>query len=230
MPHNKESAYLVLDSGVGSATWLLEAAKQLSASTILHGVDIERKMLPSDRPINVSFSLNTVTNLPAEWTERFDFVHQRLLLTALRRDEWVTAISNMHRVLRPRGWIQLGEVGDWHAGPVTAHHLKLVQAIFAFRQLVLDVSKDLPKLVEEGGFSNISVETRKLPVSGLKGRGARENWIQGFRGLKTPVLGAGGLGFVNSEAEFDALIDGVEKEWEATEGAEINFHIICAQK
>lgn len=171
VPHNKNTAYLVLDSGVGPgtclrgqaahickyqislflpATWLVDAAKELSPSAILHGVDIEQKMFNVNRPPNISLSVNSITNLPLEWTGRFDFVHQRLLLTALRKDEWVAAISNMHRTLRQGGWIQLGEVGEWHSGPVTANHRRLVHALFAARQLVLDVSKDLPKLVKEG--------------------------------------------------------------------------------
>lgn len=201
---------------------------------MLHGIDIERKLFPSDRPANISFSLNSITNLPADWTGRFDFVHQRLLLAALRKEEWVTAIANMHKILRPGGWIQLGEVGDWHGGPVTDKHRKLVQALFVSRQLVLDVSKDLPKLVKEvGGFANIFIETRSLPLgswAGPRGCQARDNFIGVFRGMKTPILRSGGFGFVDSEAEFDALIDSLEKEWDATEGAAIAYHVICAQK
>lgn len=113
---------------------------------------------------------------------------------------------------------------------MTANHRRLVHALFAARQLVLDVSKDLPKLVKEVGFRNISVETRQLPLAGTKGSHARDNWIGAFRALKTPVLSSGGFGFVSSEAQFDAMIDDLEKEWETTEGGELAFHLICAQK
>ncbi len=139
----------------------------------------------------------------------------------------------MHRILRPGGWIQLGEVGSWHAGPVTKKHIKLIQTLFESRQLVLDVSKDLRTLVEEGGFANISVESRSIPLgnwAGLIGGQARDNWIGVTRGMKTPVLRSGGFGLVSSEEEFDALIDDVEKEWDATEGAAIEYYVICAQK
>ncbi|KLO06309.1 hypothetical protein SCHPADRAFT_895563 [Schizopora paradoxa] len=232
-PYDSASAYVVLDSGVGSASWTLDASKQLSPSAILHGIDIERKLFPSIRPDNVSFSINSITSLPTEWTERFDFVHQRLLVAALRRDEWVTAISNMHRAIRPGGWVQLGEVGTWHAGPVTAKHIKLVQTLFESRQLVLGVSKDLPKMLEEGGFKNVSIESRSIPIgswAGPKGCQARDNFIEVFRGMKTPMLRLGGLGFVSSEKDFDALVDNLEAEWDATEGSEFDFHIIYGQK
>ncbi|KLO06587.1 hypothetical protein SCHPADRAFT_923144 [Schizopora paradoxa] len=229
-PLSKGHAYFILDSGVGSASWLLEAAEHFSPSAILHGIDIERRLFPPEHPSNVSFSLNSITSLPLQWTGKFDFVHQRLLIAALRKDEWVTAISSMHRILRPGGWIQLGEVGSWHAGPVTKKQIQLIQTLFESRQLVLDVSKDLRKLVEQGNFTNVTVESRLIPLSGTIGRDARINWIGVTRGMKTPVLRSGGFGFVSSEEEFDALIDDVEKEWESTDGAAIEYHVICAQK
>ena len=48
--------------------------------------------------------------------------------------------------------------------------------------------------------------------------------------MKTPILRSGGLGLVNSEAEFDKLIDSTEDEWNRTEGSEIDFYIFVAQK
>lgn len=177
--------------------------------------------------------MNSVTTLPAEWAGRFDFVHQRLLIAALRRAEWAIALFNLHRVLRSGGWIQLGEVGNVRAGPVTENLVNLVNTLFASRQLVHDVSKELPKVLEERGFTNISVEERFIPLgswAGPRGCQARDNYLGAFRGMKTPVLRSGGFGFVNSEEEYDTMLADLEKEWDTTEGADIEFYIIYAQK
>lgn len=139
----------------------------------------------------------------------------------------------MHRAIRPGGWVQLGEVGAWHAGPVTEKHLELLRALFASRQLVLDVGGDLPKMLEEGGFKNVAVETRSIPLgswAGQMGCQGRDNFMEVFRGMKTPILRSGGLGFVSSEKEYDALMDSLEAEWDVTEGAEFDFHIMYGQK
>ncbi|KAH9841078.1 uncharacterized protein C8Q71DRAFT_743255 [Rhodofomes roseus] len=50
-------------------------------------------------------------------TGRFKLVHQRLLIAALRSWEWTVALREIFRVLQPGGWVQLGEVGPWKAGP-----------------------------------------------------------------------------------------------------------------
>lgn len=66
--------------------------------------------------------------------------------------------------------------------------------------------------------------------AGQKGIDARDNFMGVFRGMKTPILKSGGLGFVKSEAELDKLLDDLENEWDGTEGAEISFYIVTAQK
>lgn len=50
------------------------------------------------------------------------------------------------------------------------------------------------------------------------------------RSLKTPVLNAGGLGVVSSEAEFDELMEELERECESTEGCGVEFTYFVARK
>lgn len=216
-----------------TAVWLTETAAQISTSAILHGIDIESRLFPTSKAHNVSFSVNSVTSLPTAWTGRFDFVHQRLLLAALQSSEWPRALSEMYRVLAPGGWIQLGEAGQWHAGPTDARLASLVRALFESRGLLLDIAVDLPKLVEEAGFESIKIEKRLIPLgrwAGSQGRDASDNFLGVSAGMKTPILRSGGFGLVSSEKEFDELIEAVRKEWDEYQGAEIVFHIILAKK
>ncbi|KAI5117083.1 hypothetical protein M0805_009487 [Coniferiporia weirii] len=234
LPHfKKNSSYAVLDSGSGTGAWLLDIASQLSPSAILHGIDIEGRLFPQVRPLNMSFSVTSVTALPKEWTKKFDFVHQRLLFAALKQSEWTQALGHMYRVLKPGGWVQLGEFGEHYAGPVNDKHSRLRRALFASRDLVVDVSDELPSLLRKAGFVNITVETRSIPLgawAGQQGLEARDNFISVFRAMKTPILKSGGFGYVDSEEDFDWLIDALEKEWDETKGAEKKAQIVYAQR
>jgi hypothetical protein len=48
--------------------------------------------------------------------------------------------------------------------------------------------------------------------------------------MKTPILQAGGYGVVQSEKEFDDLLDAVEAEWEQTPDAYMEFFVFTARK
>ncbi|KAF9563390.1 S-adenosyl-L-methionine-dependent methyltransferase [Agrocybe pediades] len=223
----------VLECGTGSGIWLLDAAQQITANVDMHGIDIESRLFPRSHPSNMCFSKASVTSLPSEWTSTFAFVHQRLLVAALQKPDWERAIGEMHRVLTPGGWVQLDEVGSWKAGPTTAFHQTLVQQLFRAKGLVLDCATYIPAMLEQAGFVNISVQERSIPLgkwAGNHGADGAANFIGVFRAMKTPILKAGGLGFVQSEAEFDTLLDKVEREWDQTKGAEIKFYIFSAQK
>ncbi|KAH9934260.1 S-adenosyl-L-methionine-dependent methyltransferase [Fomitopsis serialis] len=237
-PVNISSEDCVLDSGTGSGTWLLDAIESFPASTTVDAVDIESRLWPVDDPRiiergNVNFHVGNVTSLPEDWTARFKLVHQRLLVAALRSPEWTKALEEISRVLQPDGWVQLGEVGPWKAGPTTARHLALFRALFRDKDLDLDCATHIPDVLREVGFTDVTVEERTMPIgswAGQLGIDARDDLISVFRGVKTPILNAGGYGFVASETEFEKLLDEVEREIDETPGAEAKFYIIYARK
>jgi len=233
VPFKPEAAYFVLDSGVGAGAWILDTAEMLSSSAILHGIDIEKRGWPSVHPPNISFSINTVTKLPEEWTGKFDIVHQRLLLSALRMPEWDSALSGIHRVLQPGGWVQMCEAGRFSAGPVTERFCKFYSMMFGSRELVAEIGTELPKMLEGAGFKHVSVESRSTPLgrwAGKRGCGGRDNLINVFKAQKPAHLSTGGFGFFKTEEELDLMLKEMEDEWDSTEGAEILFHTIVAQK
>ncbi|KAL5531041.1 hypothetical protein ACEPAG_3917 [Sanghuangporus baumii] len=232
LPFEHDSGCFVLDSGCGCGAWMSDVASQLSPSTIIHGIDIEARLFPLTRHPSLSFSVTSITALPQKWTNRFDYINQRFLIAALKRAEWSLALDQMSRVLVSGGWVQITEVGIPVAGPVTEKHVALLDALFRRRDMILRISDELPSLLERANFANIRVEKSCVPLgawAGQIGKDARDNFIGAFRGMKTPILLAGGLGYVNTEQDYDEHIDAMKKEWDETRGAELELFTFCAQ-
>lgn len=207
-------------------------------SVAFEAIDIESRVFPLNNPLivargNVRFSVNTITKLPLEWEGKFTLINQRLLIAALRAEEWKQAIVEMYRALTPGGWVQLGEVGLWEAGPVTTKHMAVVDALFLARGLVVDCAVQIPDLLRDAGFDNIRIEVKDVPIGSCNGElaaGFGNNLISVLRGMKTPILNAGGFGMVKSEAELDALLEAVKEEWDRTPSAKHRWFTFCAQK
>lgn len=190
-------------------------------------------MFPPNHPRNISFSLNTMTKLPDEWSGKFDIINQRFLVAALTQVEWLDAIANLTRVLRPGGWIQLMEPVMWRAGPVTAEHVRLVQALFEVRDFNLAVHEKLPLLLHEEGYENIQREYHQVPLGKWKGKvgeDGRDAFMGTFRGMRPAIIRSGGLGIVYGEEQLNDLLNRMEAEWDATEGAELTMCVVYAQK
>lgn len=99
--------------------------------------------------------------------------------------------------------------------------------------MLFDVVVEVPRLVEDGGFKDVTTERRTVPIggwAGSQGRDASDSFIGAFVGMKSPILHAGGFGIVSSETEFDELIEATRKEWDTFEGAHIEIVVVYGQK
>ena len=228
----KHAGLAQIDACSHLGTWLLDFSSQLPPSSILHGVDISTSLFPQFHPPNISFCQGSITKLPSQWTNRFDFVHQRLLTSGLSRTDWTSALEEIYRVLVPGGWVQLGEIGVWGAGSITGKHWNMTSALVDSRNGDLRIAENLPDLLASTGFVNVSVEARTISMHGpsVGAQNARRNASSTFYAMKTAILQGGGFGFVSSEKEFDDLMLALEKEWNEVESAGFDFKIIYGQK
>ncbi|TFK39530.1 S-adenosyl-L-methionine-dependent methyltransferase [Crucibulum laeve] len=234
-PITLKSGDKVLEAGTGSGIWLLDLSTEVPNDVEMQGIDIEPRIFPAPETCsnNIQFSVHSVTSLPQAWTDRFTLVHQRLLVASLQEVQWRNAINEMYRVTAPGGWIQLFEPSEWHAGPVNTRHRALITALSHHRGIIWDCYKYIPQMLADAGFVDLKVIQKELPLGkwgGEDGVAHRKNLIEVWWGTKTPILKAGGFGFVNSEQEFDQLMIDLETEWDDTLGSACTWITWCARK
>ena len=116
----------ILDVGTGTGRWAMEMAQAFPNANVI-GVDVkppaldERATTTPDadaRPANYTFVPgNLLEGLPFA-DQSFDFVHQRLLFTAIPHDRWPSVLQELIRVTRPGGWVELVDsIGLVQGGP-----------------------------------------------------------------------------------------------------------------
>jgi SAM-dependent methyltransferase len=213
--------------------WLFDVANEINRRSTLTGIDIQARTFPQSVPGNFSFSINSITALPYDWSNRFDVVHQRLLLASLKKTEWLKATAEMYRVIKPGGYVQLCEPGLWTAGPTTARFLELRNRLYDYTGLCKDFRDFIPDILKRNGFHDIKIVTVEVPAgkwAGQLGCDTRDNFIGVYRALKPHLLRFGCFGMLNSEKELDELYDAVEREWDELKGCNYGFFIAVAKK
>ena len=145
-----------------SGIWLTSVAAE-NPSVDCVGIDVSPYLWPAHYPPNASFEKHSVTSLPADWSDRFSFVHQRYLMGSLTLSDWRVALQEHLRVLRPGGCAQLLEVIPvLGSGPAETKLGDLRRRVAESRSLhMMHVAKELGGLMSEAGFEGV-VETRRL--------------------------------------------------------------------
>ncbi|KAF5319384.1 hypothetical protein D9619_008521 [Psilocybe cf. subviscida] len=228
----------VLDVGTGSGAWAVEFLSTYpnALKVKVLCIDIGTRLFPQYPPANATFEVGNILDIPQEWNNRFSLVHQRLLVGALKSNEWEQAIQNIFRITAPSGWIQLTEAyidkNIFSGGPASLKGMAIYDILAKTVGLDIFCTWRLEKILKEAGFTDIQAIRVTVPIGAwngeLSGRVAR-NMTNFFRGLKTPVLCNGGFGIVDNESEFDKLMDAMDEEWKKP-GTSIDWHSYIGRK
>jgi SAM-dependent methyltransferase len=210
----------------------MDLISEMPPTVKVHGIDIEGNRFPKSYPSNVSFSIGSILSLPPDWTKKFDFVHQRLLMSGLKREQWPVAISEIYRALKPGGWAQLGEYGCWGygAGPASDAHFRIYNQLYKHNGLALRIFAEIPDMLRDADFTNVHFERRAYLIGGEAGKEGRFNLIGHFRSVVPQVMRYDGFGLVQSEEQYEGIITAMEREWERLDSAESEVVYVWAQK
>ncbi|KAF9999085.1 hypothetical protein BGZ79_007285 [Entomortierella chlamydospora] len=214
---DRNSNIKILDVATGTGVWALEMAHEFPKASV-YGIDLS-PIYPTPEtssrvvPPNCYFQLcNVLDGLPFP-DNYFDFVYQRLLVYALTPAQRKQVNTELLRVLKPSGHIQLVESDGlvYNAGQMTT----MVNDLSLETAMKKNVDpKEVQRLksgLRRTGFANINSFHVALPVGDWGGPLGQLS-MQNMHGLATIWL-KGELGR-QTEEECEATLAEVDKECE----------------
>ncbi|KAB8077925.1 S-adenosyl-L-methionine-dependent methyltransferase [Aspergillus leporis] len=231
----------ILDSGCADGTWLRDIASQYPEhSFLLHGVDIASHLFPNTVDLDLrQHDIRQPFPDAWGWTGSFDIIHQRLLVWALKKDEWPQVVRNLQSLLKPGGTLQLVECQwlfpeRWASYP-EEYQLGLTQ-IWATEGAGMDIrlADKLEPLLKESGFDNVTTVRYPLPYGAkVKNPADRdisaELWVESFRHLARRMGDEGIPGVAKTPEEYHAFLDRLVG-WMKEKGYEPEIRMVCGQK
>lgn len=175
-------------------------------ATILgHGLD--------QRPPNYSFAPgNVLEGLPFP-DASFDFVHQRLLITAIPKDRWPDVIRELMRVTRPGGWVELAECGVAEdGGPGYMGMWGSWIEFLLTRGVDFTLGHSIGEMLGHGGLARVEQRQVYFPMGdwgGRVGRASATDCLAVGKALRAGVIASG----VRTEAEYDRFYAMAEQEF-----------------
>jgi ubiquinone/menaquinone biosynthesis C-methylase UbiE len=163
----------ILDAGTGTGRWAIEMAQAFPGANVI-GLDVkppavdERANAGSGldmRPPNYAFVPgNMLEGLPFP-DRSFDFVHMRLLFTAIPHDRWSYVVGELVRVTRPGGWVELVDsIGLVNGGPHVEQLMDWIRQFAARRGVDLMDGGRIESYVRGAPLINISARRIDLPT------------------------------------------------------------------
>jgi len=212
----------ILDVGTGSGRWAMDLAQQFPDANVV-GLDVNEPKLDARsetfqsldaRPANYRFIVGNALEGLAFADSTFDFTHQRLLFFAIPSDRWPFVLSELRRVTRPGGWVEVaeGHFGYESAGPATQRLVN--EALNALLKRGIDprVGPLLGDHLNKAGLTNVQTRVVKLPVGAWGGRvgSLLATDLAAAHTSAKPLLLAQGM----ADAEWTTLFNTMRQEWE----------------
>jgi SAM-dependent methyltransferase len=204
----------ILDVGCGTGQWAYDLCVAFPAAQVV-GFDLEPSKLPWP-PGYGCVRGNLLHGLPFA-SDRFDFVHQRALISGVPVSSWPTVCLDLVRVVRPGGWVELVECPPWFesAGPVTQRLCDMLQRLLVARGLD-SAGRVVSALDDHLGRSGL-VDVRKRALDLQVGEwGGRVGSLMAtdcralFLRLAVPLEAAFGV----ADHEYRDLVTAMQREWE----------------
>ena len=165
------SPTVVLDAGTGTGQWAYEVCREFPEATVI-GLDLVPGKAGSP-PNYRGVRGNLLQGLPLR-DDLIDFVHQRFLFSGVPVKSWPDVVTDLVRVARPGGWVELVE-GATELQPTSPATERLAELFRTLNtSMGLDstgvVFKSLDGYLKGAGMSEVERHTVALPVGEWGGR------------------------------------------------------------
>jgi ubiquinone/menaquinone biosynthesis C-methylase UbiE len=209
--HNPQS---ILDVGTGTGRWALDMAQVFPHAKVV-GLDVNPPPMDENagrgydiRPPNYTFVPgNLLEGLPFA-DKSFDFVHMRLLFTAIPANRWVTVMREVARILKPGGWVESVETTGIHnGGPHTDLIMAWVTQLAAGRGVDRMNATHVNTFMQDAGLRNIGASVVNIPAGSWGGRIGE----MGALDYLTACKGYGGVvvnAHLATQQQFDETLEG----------------------
>ncbi|GFF33542.1 hypothetical protein IFM61606_01914 [Aspergillus udagawae] len=224
----------ILDSATADGHWMRRMQTIMPPGTEFVGFDILPVVQNPNNPFppQIRTVLRSVLDpLPAEWTNAFDLVHQRLLLVLFSDEEVARILQGLISCVKPGGWIQLFEGSGKRLHDPRAKYFGTFYDLAERKLQNIEVGGRLGDSLRKAGLVNIHHETVDFNI-----------------GCSNPDKELGEKGARNILSIFDMWqnetsreeISLSQEEWEnlgrlaledmRTYRTEMRYHIVWAQK
>jgi ubiquinone/menaquinone biosynthesis C-methylase UbiE len=214
----------ILDVGTGTGRWALEMAQVFPRANVI-GVDInppppdERAASGMDvRPPNYAFAPGNVLERLPFADGAFDFVHMRLLFTAIPSDRWPRVVRELARVTAPGGWVESVETTGLHdGGPHVEQLMEWIRQLSARRGVDLANSTRVVEFMRAAGLTNVAGSVVRVPTGAYGGRLGSlvaTDFLSVSKGYGGLIVAAG----LTSPERFDETLAGMRADFSARRG------------
>lgn len=197
----------ILDVGSGTGRWAMDLAQQFPDAHVV-GMDlmpppVEPRSTPRPQPANYSFVRGNVLEGAPFADDSFDFVHQRFLTLAIPAAHWPVVVSELLRITRPGGWVELVETEPPSGAPAIDQLAAWGVELTRRRGIDMSLMARIGDLLRDSGATQVTARMVKMPVgkpAGHIGAMAAVDYMTALAAVRAPLAK---LGIVD-EATFDA--------------------------
>lgn len=136
-----------------------------------------------------------------------DFVHMRMLVSAIPHDRWPFVVSELARVTGPGGWVESVEaILPVNGGPVAERLMDWIRAISARRGVEIQDAMKVSDLMRAAGLRNVSRRETRIPCGAYGGRVGKlmtTDYFAGVRAIRGVVVAQG----LATEEQFDWALE-----------------------
>lgn len=206
----------ILDVGCGTGRWAVELAAEFPNANVI-GVDIAPPPITESGPAptadNYTFVQGNALGALPFADNSFDFVHQRYLILGIPAARWPRVVSELLRVTRPGGWVELIETEPPSGAPAIDQLAAWGAQLVARRGIDMAVARQIGPLLAAAGAAQVTARTHIIPVGKPGGRiGSMMviDYLTALEGVRGPLASAG----IASEAAFDQAMARARVEFE----------------